>query len=586
MRIQLELTRRTAHTMLPYNLFKGGCRRPIFIKKSLPCNLLQRNGRRGMHGASMPILRKQIDSGLENIEEEELYRYTRHRWLYNESEQLANRYRKFNISNLVEVSVNAAGNGAKSCVEIIKCVEGQRNKAMIMKMDNGTEVVAKLPHPNAGPAFYTTSSEVATRSFLREVVKFPIPKVLSYSADGDNSVGAEYIIEEKAVGEPLEKFWPRWDMESKRNLVTQLVDLETDLTAVTFKEHGCIYFKKDLKDKGVDASTLQGSFTPLEAKAFVGIESDRWAMGPLTEPRLWQGEREKMALQRGPWSDPLSYMRSIAENELEWMVLHGKAQIKPYDRLGDPEYEDYDFVLRAFLRAWPKLDTRPFPTSLSHPDLGLSNVYVDPYTKKITCITGWQSASASEPFFQSELPSMLVQYGSWFSRHEKLAAAARNNDFTPYLADHYRNIKSVKNEEHWAAVNIQNRSLLYDPVSLIPGALSRNDVFPLQRVMVDIGAHWDMITAAPCPCCVAATKGVRKQIARSGEFHDLAVAYAEACHNEGKILKGGIVRAEDFSVVERENREAVEALVGEFQREGTRRWLERLWRHIFQREMN
>ena len=32
------------------------------------------------------------------------------------------------------------------------CSEGLHNKAFILTMDNGTEVFAKLPNPNAGPA--------------------------------------------------------------------------------------------------------------------------------------------------------------------------------------------------------------------------------------------------------------------------------------------------------------------------------------------------------------------------------------------------------------------------------------------------
>lgn len=39
-----------------------------------------------------------------------------------------------------------------------------------MTMENGAEVVAKIPNPNAGPAFYTTASEVATRDFVRATV--------------------------------------------------------------------------------------------------------------------------------------------------------------------------------------------------------------------------------------------------------------------------------------------------------------------------------------------------------------------------------------------------------------------------------
>jgi hypothetical protein len=39
---------------------------------------------------------------------------------------------------------------------------GLHNKVFVLTMDNRREVVVKVPNPNAGPAFYTTASEVAT----------------------------------------------------------------------------------------------------------------------------------------------------------------------------------------------------------------------------------------------------------------------------------------------------------------------------------------------------------------------------------------------------------------------------------------
>lgn len=33
-------------------------------------------------------------------------------------------------------------------------------------MDNGAQVVAKIPNPNAGPDFLTTASEAATLEFV------------------------------------------------------------------------------------------------------------------------------------------------------------------------------------------------------------------------------------------------------------------------------------------------------------------------------------------------------------------------------------------------------------------------------------
>lgn len=54
--------------------------------------------------------------------------------------------------------------------KVLKCSEGLYNKAFILTMDNGLEVVAKLPNPNAGPAQYTTASEVATHALVRSTL--------------------------------------------------------------------------------------------------------------------------------------------------------------------------------------------------------------------------------------------------------------------------------------------------------------------------------------------------------------------------------------------------------------------------------
>jgi hypothetical protein len=40
-------------------------------------------------------------------------------------------------------------------------------------MDNGLEVLAKLPNPIARPAYFTTASEVATREFVSTSIPKP-----------------------------------------------------------------------------------------------------------------------------------------------------------------------------------------------------------------------------------------------------------------------------------------------------------------------------------------------------------------------------------------------------------------------------
>jgi hypothetical protein len=69
-------------------------------------------------------------------------------------------------------------NGMISGTKMLKCKEGQFNKAFLMTMDNGVEVIAKLPNPNTSPAFYTTTSEVTTWQFVSST--FQNQEILKY----------------------------------------------------------------------------------------------------------------------------------------------------------------------------------------------------------------------------------------------------------------------------------------------------------------------------------------------------------------------------------------------------------------------
>lgn len=56
--------------------------------------------------------------------------------------------------------------GATHCTSIQKYPDGMFNKAFLMSMDNGREVVAKVPNPNSGIPHLTTAREVATMNFV------------------------------------------------------------------------------------------------------------------------------------------------------------------------------------------------------------------------------------------------------------------------------------------------------------------------------------------------------------------------------------------------------------------------------------
>ncbi|KAL3420351.1 hypothetical protein PVAG01_08850 [Phlyctema vagabunda] len=214
---------------------------------------------------------------------------------YNESEQLSKRYLKFNLQQLLKAAVTAVSSkGASYCIEVVKCREGLNNKAYLLKMDNGVEVFAKLPSPIAGPAYYTTASEVATRTFLREALDIPSPRIIAWCADRNNPVEAEYILEERAPGVPLGNLWYQWPMKFKLQMESQIVEMEQKLASTKFMKLGCIYFKGDIPDhlSNDPLSTVESHLQPSVLEQFT--------LGPLVSSGHWRDWRSVMNLHRGP----------------------------------------------------------------------------------------------------------------------------------------------------------------------------------------------------------------------------------------------------------------------------------------------
>lgn len=98
------------------------------------------------------------------LSHEDFFRYTSGRWLWDEEQQLRDRYRIFDTVALQRVAAESVG--SNRCVSMRKLAEGGYNKVFRLLMDDGKAVIARIPNPNAGPRFYTTASEVATIEFF------------------------------------------------------------------------------------------------------------------------------------------------------------------------------------------------------------------------------------------------------------------------------------------------------------------------------------------------------------------------------------------------------------------------------------
>lgn len=142
------------------------------LQNTVNMNWFRQFTSRQTHTSSTPIpTRSHINPTLSqgilisDCDEDSIYHYTSGRWLWNEKEQLSRRYVKFNLAELVQIATHATG--SKSFVEVQKLPEGNFCKVLLLKTEDGKEVIAKLPNPNAGSQYFTTASEVATMDYVR-----------------------------------------------------------------------------------------------------------------------------------------------------------------------------------------------------------------------------------------------------------------------------------------------------------------------------------------------------------------------------------------------------------------------------------
>ncbi|GAT24392.1 phosphotransferase enzyme family protein [Aspergillus luchuensis] len=177
---------------------------------------------------------------------DEFFKFTRGRFLVDEAINRRMREIQFDMNSLARVAAESVG--ATHCTSIQKYPDGMFNKAFLMSMDNGREVVAKVPNPNAGIPHLTTASEVATMDFVqltqldpgeaRNVLETPVPRVYTWNSHAQSHpVGAEFIIMEKAAGVPLSHVWETLKLPQKLQVLLAMISLQKKWLSVSFSHY-------------------------------------------------------------------------------------------------------------------------------------------------------------------------------------------------------------------------------------------------------------------------------------------------------------------------------------------------------------
>ncbi|KAH8727686.1 phosphotransferase enzyme family protein [Phaeosphaeriaceae sp. PMI808] len=526
----------------------------------------------------------------ESIPEADLYRYTCQRWLKNEQRELEKRYLKFNLPQLLKEAVSVC-KGAQSCTQVLKCIEGLHNKAFILTMDNGARVFAKLPNPNAGPAYYTTASEVATRHMLRDIFSIPVPRVLAWSCDAvNNSVQAEYILEEKVSGVRLGAVWHNLPWAKKLAIVDQTVQFDTSLSAVKFEKHGCIYFKEDLQRLTGNSEAIQVNFSQQDSTL------EQYAMGPLTKAELWYNAQEPLDIDRGPWNSSQAYARALGANEASWIRNNAKPRTNYYRSLKDPELpEDAIELLAKYEKVAPLLvqasnDESAATGILWHPDLHLGNMFVDPVSHKITGIVDWQSAVVAPLFYQANVHRAFRHYKTvregWVmpekpKNFDTLGLEEQkqiNHDLKSETIHKYYELQTMKRAPlHWDVLQRSSVHVLRKPVWLVTGVWENRDLFFLRDSLIALVAQWDGIFGEDTPCPINFSTEELELHAKEEENMGGVGKMLSLLQEQGVLPADGMVQPEYYQTAIENCHKYKEVFLSAAENEGERELYSKLW---------
>ncbi|KAF4622709.1 hypothetical protein G7Y89_g14318 [Cudoniella acicularis] len=342
---------------------------------------------------------------------DDLFNFTRGRFVCDEVYEMPQRHVQFNVNELARIAADAAG--SKTCIRIEKYPDGMYNKAMLLTMNDGSQVVAKVPNPNAGKPHFTTASEVATMDFVRNVLETPVPKVFTWSSKaGENPVGAEYVIMEKLPGIELERVWPAMKIGERLEVVKTIAKYQKTWTSVRFKKYGGLYYAKDL-----DATSRN---EPLYTDANgADVEDSRFAIGPSTGRELIDNGRTAVDFDRGPWETLKDYHVAIGQREIAAVSNLPRLPKSPITLCGPGTYQPTREKKLKALNCYLKLikfllpkDRSITSSHLWHGDLYVANIFVNSSNPtEITGIIDWQSTELAPLYHHTHQPQIIDYEG-------------------------------------------------------------------------------------------------------------------------------------------------------------------------------
>lgn len=283
----------------------------------------------------------------------------------------------------------------------------------------------------------------------------------------------------------------------------------------------------------------------------------------------------------------MDYVRALGINEIKWTKLYATPRMNYHRSMESPEsIDDFLSLLTRYVTLAPYLvPTNPkgiLSKTLSHPDLHLDNVFVDPDTRKIKSIVDWQSSSISEMFLQRGPPPLLpnpklgssdTPIGDESEHQNSSKAIQQDRD----VLDHYESLTRTSNPRRWAAMKHDHISVLTKPVSLICGAWTREDVFSFRHALISVVANWDEIAPESIPCPINFSESELELHDQEMELIEGLGTIMHQLQDENLIPLGGMVRPEHHERAQDANNRYKEVFISLAEDENQRDVHSKIW---------
>ncbi|GBC01182.1 hypothetical protein RclHR1_00410009 [Rhizophagus clarus] len=304
---------------------------------------------------------------------------------------------EYDLEGLKKSASNVFG---KTCISVKKLGEGGFHKVFTLKMEDNKEYIGRIAFPDY--PYWKTESEVAVMKYVKEKTSIRVPEVYHYESNKENLVGQEYIIMEKLPGISLSDVWDDYDLNEKKKILLQVIDIQCTLKNQRFSKIGGIFYDNNIKD---------------------------FIIGQVTEETFFSEKRSELKnIKRGPFDNTFDYIIAAIEKEITYNRKFFN------DEKWIPVYEELLSLVPKYFNRNNKDDI----FVLTHGDFHFTNILVD--GTNITGIIDWE-CSGSYPL------ECFCTYPVWITENPFEDLDKKKSEEYRLLQDFWRSEMKIRDPE-------------------------------------------------------------------------------------------------------------------------------------------